>query len=119
MPGVVGTVVGYSGGKQLNPTYRNIKDHTEAIMIEYDPKIVSFETLLDAWSNMHTPLRNTKTQYRSAIFYLSEDQQKAAERKVAEIQARMSQTIFTSVEPTTRFYRAENYHQHFLANPRY
>jgi len=110
-------VVGYSGGIQPDPTYRNIKDHTEAVLIEYDPNVVSYDELLVEWSRMHNPNRKgTKRQYRSAVWYLDDEQREAADEVVAGMKAaRNSGELFTSVEPATKFYRAEEYHQDFVA----
>jgi peptide-methionine (S)-S-oxide reductase len=85
--GVVRCEVGYSGGCALMPTYRQIKDHTEALLIEFDPKIVGYDDLLIVWSRMHRPTRETKCQYRSAIWYLNEDQKEAAAEVLAGMQA--------------------------------
>ena len=71
MDGVVRSVVGYSGGKGKDPTYRNILDYTEALLIEYDPKIVSYEDLVLSWTQMHFPNYHGKTQYRSAVWYMT------------------------------------------------
>jgi len=108
-------MVGYSGGKELNPTYRRIKDHTESVLIEFDPNVLSFEDVLIEWSRMHSPTRKTSTQYRSAVFYLDEDQKESAEEIVAGMRAAAGGNIQCDVEKATRFYRAEEYHQDFLS----
>jgi methionine-S-sulfoxide reductase len=106
-------VVGYSGGKQVNPTYRNIKDHTEALLIEFDPLVVSYQDLALEWSRMHLPTYEGKCQYRSAVWYLNEEQKKAAESVVEEMKASTGK-VYTSVDKATRFYRAEEYHQNYF-----
>uniref|UniRef100_A0A7S2EM11 peptide-methionine (S)-S-oxide reductase n=1 Tax=Trieres chinensis TaxID=1514140 RepID=A0A7S2EM11_TRICV len=111
MEGVVRTVVGYSGGKERDPTYRNIKDSTECILIEYDPSLVTFRDLLVEWANMHNPRSKRKTQYRSAIFYADDGQKRAALEAVKGL----GRSVCTAVEPVGPFYRAEEYHQNFLA----
>mmetsp|Transcript_9534 Transcript_9534/g.13308 ORF Transcript_9534/g.13308 Transcript_9534/m.13308 type:complete len:129 (-) Transcript_9534:234-620(-) len=117
MDGVVRTVVGYTGGSEPNPTYTNIRDATEAILIEFDPSIITYEDILNEWSNQHSPYFNQKTQYRSAIFYRNEMQQKVALEKLdalkdkAEVEDR---NVFVSVEEVGPFYKAEEYHQDFL-----
>eukprot|EP00957_Ditylum_brightwellii_P188094 14320032-Ditylum_brightwellii.AAC.1 len=78
MDGVVRTVVGYTGGSEPNPTYSNIKDATEAILVEFDPSVVSYEDILLEWSKQHSPYFPQKTQYRSAIFYRTEEQRALA-----------------------------------------
>jgi peptide-methionine (S)-S-oxide reductase len=112
--GVARCVVGYSGGKQPNPTYRNIKDYTEALLVEFDPLVVSYEDLLITWSRMHSPTSKGKCQYRSAVWYLNEDQQEIAEGVLEGMQATTRGKVTSSVEPVTAFYRAEEYHQDFL-----
>lgn len=110
------SVVGYTGGKELNPTYRNMKDHTEAMWIEFDPAKVSYEDLLIEWSRMHSPVGyKTKCQYRSAVWYLNDEQRAAAEEVLAGMKAVARDTVYSDVEAATRFYRAEEYHQKFIS----
>jgi len=116
MQGVVRCVVGYSGGKELNPNYRAIKDHTEALLIEFDPEVVSYEDLLISWSRMHSPTNpHSKCQYRAAVWYLNEDQQDIAEGVLDGMQALAKAKVTTKAEPVTRFYKAEEYHQNYLS----
>lgn len=116
MNGVSRCIVGYSGGKEENPTYRNIKDHTEALLVEFDPKRCSYEDLVVEWSRMHTPsTRKAKCQYRSAVWYLTEEQKETCDEVVAGIKALHGKDVETTVEPATRFYRGEEYHQNFMA----
>jgi len=115
MEGVERCVVGYSGGKQLKPTYRSIKDHTEALLIEFNPDVVSYEDLLISWSRMHSPTSSAKCQYRSAVWYLNDDQRVAAEEILEGMKAYTRGKVTSKVEPVTRFYRAEEYHQNYLA----
>jgi peptide-methionine (S)-S-oxide reductase len=115
---VVECVVGYTGGTAMNPTYRNMQDHTEALKIEFDPSKVSYQDLLREWSRMHHPNYPTKVQYRSAVWYLEEPthQRAYAEQAVKAMrEAHPRETLHTSVEPAGKFYRAEEYHQNFLA----
>jgi peptide-methionine (S)-S-oxide reductase len=115
---VVECVVGYTGGKAPNPTYRNIKDHTEALKVEFDPKRVSYQDLLREWSRMHHPNYPAKVQYRSAMWYLDEPvhQRTYAEQAVNEMRmAHPGEKLHTRVKPAGKFYRAEEYHQNFLA----
>jgi len=112
MDGVIRTVVGYSGGRKKNPTYRNIKDATEAILIEYDPDIIPFENILIKWSRMHNPFGKKKRQYRSVIFYVDEKQKKITKDTVEEMKSNSrGDDFFTDVEPVSAFYMAEEYHQ--------
>ena len=115
MRGVKKCVVGYSGGVSKDPTYRKIQDHTEAVLVEFDPSMVSFEDLVLGWTQMHNPICQGKRQYRSAVWYLDEEQKETAEEIVSGWSSSSQNILFTSVEPATTFYRAEEYHQHFLS----
>lgn len=116
MSGVHRAVVGYTGGVKKNPTYQRILDSTESILLEYDPEVVTYEDLLMEWGRMHHPFYKQKTQYRSAIFYENEDQKAIALKTVAALKANSKGAeVFTSVEPASAFYKAEEYHQNFLA----
>jgi peptide-methionine (S)-S-oxide reductase len=114
MRGVVRCIVGYTGGTKLYPTYRNIQDHTEALLIEFNPNLISYEDLVIEWSRMHTPSRTTKCQYRSAVWYVNDEQQEIAEAIVGGMKATYGADGCTSsVERATKFYQAEEYHQNF------
>jgi peptide-methionine (S)-S-oxide reductase len=115
MKGVVRCVVGYSGDQKIKPNYRNIMDHIEALLIEFDPEVVTYEDLLISWSRMHSPTSSAKCQYCSAVWYLNEDQQAVAEGILEGIKALTKGKVTSKVEPVTRFYRAEEYHQNYLA----
>lgn len=116
MKGVVRCIVGYSGGRERNPTYQTIKDHTEALLIEFDPTQITYEDLLIEWSRMHSPLYKSKCQYRSAVWYVNEEQKEAAEEVLRGMKATArGQEIHSSVEKATRFYQAEDYHQNFMS----
>lgn len=114
----MGTFVGYSGGEKLDPTYKKILDHTEAMLIEFDPTVITYEELLIEWSRMHSPNYKNKCQYRSAVWYLNEEQMEAAEEVVAGMKAVAREELYTSVEPATRFYKGEEYHQKFMSKQR-
>jgi len=116
LKGVVRTLVGYSGGNKLNPTYQSIKDHTEALLIEYDPNVISYEQLVTEWTKMHSLTRkSTKCQYRSALWYLNDEQKQRAEDVLEKIRtAQKIDKIYSAVEPVTKFYRAEEYHQNYI-----
>lgn len=122
--GVVSTKVGYTGGRMKNPTYEDVcsdeTGHAEAIEIEFDPKKVKYEKLLDIfWAN-HNPTTLNKqgpdegTQYRSAIFYHSEEQKTAAEKSKAAIQKKYKEPVVTQIVKASEFYPAEEYHQKYL-----
>lgn len=110
-------MVGYSGGKKPDPTYHFIDDHTEAVLIEFDPKVITYEDVLLEWSQMHCPVRYRANQYRSAIWYLDDEQKEAAEDILVGMKAASKKEgteIYSEIEPVTKFYRAEEYHQDFL-----
>lgn len=109
--------MGYSGGKELNPTYRQIKDHTEAVLIEYDPDVLTYEDLLIEYSRQNYPYSPSgKKQYRSALWYVNPDQKESAIETVKSIEAgSQGKKVYIDVEPVTRFYQAEDYHQNFMS----
>jgi len=123
--GVVETTVGYTGGTTPNPTYRQvctgITGHAEAVLIKYDPKIVSYEELLSIFWRIHNPTTPNRqgpdmgTQYRSAIFYHNEDQKKAAEKSKEEYDRSgvYADKAVTQIVPASTFYEAEEYHQDY------
>jgi peptide methionine sulfoxide reductase msrA/msrB len=126
IPGVIDTTVGYTGGTIENPTYNIVKlgtsHHAESVEIVFDPTKLSYEDLLGWFFRMHDPTTvnqqgNDKgTQYRSAIFYLSEDQKKTAElvvKKITEAK-KWPKPIVTQIVPASKFYPAEEYHQDYL-----
>lgn len=91
-------------------------DHTEALLVEFDPSIVSYDDLLIEWSRLHNPVhKDQKCQYRSAIWYLDDDQRGDAEEVLAGMKALSQGEVYTSVEEAKKFYRAEEYHQNFMA----
>ena len=125
--GVKDAAVGYAGGKTKNPTYDDVcsdeTGHAEVVEVTFDPSEVSYATLLDVfWSNHDPTTRNRQgpdvgSQYRSVIFYHSPEQKAAAEAKLAELEksGRFRRPIVTQIEPAPAFYRAEEYHQQYLA----
>ena len=130
IPGVIKTRVGYSGGATEAPTYETVKKgmtgHAEAVKIIFDPTQVSFSALLDFFFKMHDPTTSNRqgndrgTQYRSAIFYSSEEQKLVAEQKIKEWNAtqRWKAPIVTEVTKASSFFDAEDYHQDYLVkNP--
>jgi peptide-methionine (S)-S-oxide reductase len=103
LAGVDRCVVGYAGGIQPNPTYASIQDYTEALLVEFDPSVVSYTELLNLWQTMQSGY-SSKRQYRSAIMYLNEEQAEVA-RELTKGEK------YVDVEPATKFYLAEEYHQ--------
>lgn len=137
--GVKKVVSGYAGGKTENPTYEDVctgdTGHAEVIQIEFDPAVISYKEIIDLFWDAHDPTSVTKeeiyahgkllpkgtpyqgndygTQYRSAIFYTSEEQHKIAEASKAEAQKKWKDPIATEIAPLKKFYPAEDYHQNF------
>jgi peptide-methionine (S)-S-oxide reductase len=126
-PGVIDTAVGYTGGRAPNPTYEAVctdtTGHAEAVEVAYDPHKVSYDDLLAVfWANHDPTTLNRQgpdvgTQYRSAIFYHDEEQRALAEASKRRIQesGRFRRPIVTEIMPASTFYRAEDYHQRYLA----
>jgi peptide-methionine (S)-S-oxide reductase len=128
--GIKSVIPGYSGGKTNNPSYEQvctgITGHAEAIQIEYDPKIISFEKILDIFWHTHDPTtlnrqgNDVGTQYRSAIFYHDENQKNIAERTKKELEKEgvFKNPIVTEIIPLSNFFPAENYHKEYYENNR-
>ena len=108
------SIVGYTGGKELNPTYHQLFDHTESLLLEFDPSKISYKEMLEKWWRMHRPLHKNSCQYRSAVWYLNEEQKKIAEEHLAKVKSETLQTLYTDVEKSGVFYRAEEYHQDYV-----
>ncbi len=121
-PGVLDTEVGYTGGENSNPTYEYHPGHAEAVRIEFDDTKTSYDTLLDFFFHIHDPTtlnqqgNDRGSSYRSAIFYANEAQRNAAEKAIAAINNSgiYNGNAVTTLEPLTRFYPAEAYHQDYL-----
>jgi methionine-S-sulfoxide reductase len=123
VPGVIKSTVGYTGGHTENPTYEQVCGHTtghaEATQLEYDPGIVSYETLVRQFFRMHDPTQLNRQgpdigdQYRSAIFYFDDKQKEVAEKVKAEKQKDFGKPIVTEITRATAFFPAEEYHQKF------
>jgi len=126
VPGVVDTTVGYMGGTMKNPTYQDVctdeTGHAETVLVEYDPAKVTYDQLLEVFWTHHDPTTPNRqgpdvgTQYRSVIFYYTPEQQKEATDSIAKLMAskRFSHPIVTQVVKATDFWKAEDYHQHYL-----
>jgi peptide-methionine (S)-S-oxide reductase len=127
IPGVISTQVGYTGGQTANPTYQEVctdrTGHAEAVEVEYDPAKVGYGELLRVFWENHDPTTPNRqgpdvgSQYRSAIFYHSPEQKEEAEASKLELDrsGRFRRPIVTQVLPAETFYRAEEYHQQYLA----
>lgn len=124
LKGVISIESGYAGGSVENPTYEQVSDgntgHAESIKVVFDPSILSYKKLLEVFFATHDPTtlnrqgNDVGTQYRSVIFYMDENQKKAAEDLITELQPKYSQKIVTKIEPYKNFYKAENYHQNYF-----
>lgn len=125
VPGVISTTSGYTGGTKTNPSYEEVSSggtgHAESVKIVFDPKIVSYEKLLYVyWRNVDPITKEGQfcdfgTQYRTAIFYLNDEQKRLAEASKAAIEksGRLKRPIVTEIVPAGPFYAAEGYHQNF------
>ncbi len=124
--GVVDAKVGYTGGTTDNPTYRevctNTTGHAEAIEVVFDPARVSYDELLEVFWQNHDPTQVDRqgpdygTQYRTAIFFHSPEQEETARRSKEALDAsgRLSAPVATEITPATTFWPAEEYHQRYL-----
>lgn len=121
-PGVISTEAGYAGGKNDNPTYEFHPGHAEAVEITYSPSITDFKHLLDFFFQIHNPTtlnqqgNDRGTSYRSAIFYSTDEEKQAAEAMIDIVNesGRWPDPVVTTLEPLTRFWPAEDYHQDYL-----
>lgn len=123
VPGVVSSVVGYTGGHTENPSYEQVCAHTtghaEAVELEFDPSKVTYEVLLKHLFRIHDPTQLNRQgpdvgdNYRSAIFYHNEEQKEQAEKTIEGLKPEYKDTIVTQVVPAETFYIAEEYHQKY------
>ena len=124
LKGVKSVESGYSGGDMADPTYEAVSKgstgHAEAIRVEFDPKLVSYSSLLDVFFATHDPTTLNKqgndvgTQYRSVIFYHNSKQKEQAEKSREEHQKEFTDKIVTDILPFENFYKAEEYHQNYF-----
>ena len=120
---MTGTVVGYTGGHTENPTYEQVcshkTGHAEAVLIEFDPKVISYEQLCRQFFRMHDPTQLNRQgwdvgdNYRTAIFYLDEEQREIAQQVKFESEPKFDKPIVTEIAPAGPFYPAEDYHQKY------
>jgi peptide-methionine (S)-S-oxide reductase len=131
MEGVVSVESGYAGGHTLNPTYKEIcggrTGHAEVVRVTFDPSVTSYRELLEVFFGIHDPTtpnqqgNDVGTQYRSVIFYHSDEQKRVAEELMREIDndGLWSNPVVTEVSPAPVFYIAEDYHQEYFQNNAY
>lgn len=120
--GIIDTEVGYLGGENQYPTYKNHPGHAEGIELTYDPKETSFKELLDYFFRIHNPTTVNRqgndigTSYRSAIFYQNEEEKRIAQEmiKIVDDSKRWEASVATTLEPFTEFWAAESEHQDYL-----
>ncbi|HTY07479.1 MAG TPA: peptide-methionine (S)-S-oxide reductase MsrA [Gemmatimonadales bacterium] len=128
LKGVSKVSSGYAGGTRPNPTYEAVctgtTGHAEVVQIEFDPAVITYRDLLDVFFTIHDPTTlnqqgaDTGTQYRSAVFFHSPEQQQEAAAAIREAQKAWDDPIVTEVVPFTQFYPAEEYHRdYYLRNP--
>jgi peptide-methionine (S)-S-oxide reductase len=127
LKGVVETEVGYMGGHMNNPTYDDVctdeTGHVEVCQVEFDPKQISYNEILDAFWKCHDPTQVDRqgpdygTQYRSVVFYHSAGQKELAEKskKALDKSGKLAKPVATAIEPAKTFYKAEDYHQKYLS----
>jgi peptide-methionine (S)-S-oxide reductase len=128
MEGVLSVESGYMGGRQSNPSYQDVctgrTGHAEVVQITFDPELASFRDILEVFFAIHDPTtlnrqgNDTGTQYRSAIFYHSDEQRAVAEQVIHELTESHAfrDPIVTELRPASTFYMAEDYHQEYFAN---
>jgi methionine-S-sulfoxide reductase len=123
IPGVTKTLVGYTGGRTKNPTYEQVcthlTGHAEAVLLDFDPNKVDYETLVRHFFRLHDPTQLNRQgpdvgdNYRSAIFYFNDKQKKIAEEVSDSLKNDYKEPIVTQIVPATEFYEAEDYHQKY------
>jgi peptide-methionine (S)-S-oxide reductase len=128
LKGVEDVMSGYSNGQTLNPTYQQVcggdTGHAEVIQLKFDPEIISYRDILKVFFAVHDPTTMNRqggdigTQYRSAIFFHSPEQEKTAHEVIDELNAEQiwDAPIVTEVAPISNYFPAENYHQEYFAN---
>src|SRR5215472_9490534 len=128
MKGVISVTSGYMGGRRENPTYQQVcsgaTGHAEVVQVEFDPDEISYREILEVFFAIHDPTtldrqgNDIGSQYRSVIFYHSDEQRRVAQEMIRELESEKAfdSPIVTTLEPAQVFYRAEDYHQEYFAN---
>ena len=128
LQGVINTKVGYSGGKTKNPTYESVcyqnTDHVEVLQVDFDKKLISYETLVEEFWKCHDPTTldrqgpDVGRQYRSVIYYFNSQQKSIAENSKQKFQNMFTNQIITEISEADIFYLAEEYHQQYVKKSR-
>lgn len=126
VPGVIDVINGYAGGTREHPTYEavctGLTGHAEVVQITFDATIVSYQKLLELFWKIHNPTTLNRqgadigTQYRSVIFYYTDEQKRIAETSIAHEQSNYTDPIVTELLPAPTFWKAEDYHQDYFRN---
>ena len=125
VPGVLEVVSGYAGGDKINPSYEQVSSgttgHAETVELEFDPELISYQSLLDIFFKIHDPSQKNGEgadigpQYRSIIFYLDDEQKDIAQSTIDKLRdSGQFKHIFTELKPLERFWRAEEHHQNYF-----
>ena len=125
VPGVTGVISGYAGGSKEKPTYEDVSagvtGHAETVEVSFDPKVVKYQDILDLFFRIHDPSQNDRqgsdvgTQYRSVIFYTSEEQKVKADKYLNDLkEAGIYIVVYTDLLPLEKFWPAEEYHQKYF-----
>ncbi|MFA5872289.1 MAG: peptide-methionine (S)-S-oxide reductase MsrA [Parcubacteria group bacterium] len=126
LQGVISVISGYTGGLTVNPNYEEVcsgeTEHAEAVKVEFDPEIISYDVLLSIFFSTHDPTtlnqqgNDQGAQYRSIIFYSTEEQKQKAEKYIRELEREkiFTSSIVTELKPLGKFYPAEDYHQKYF-----
>jgi len=113
--GVIRTRVGYAGGRQANPDYSHIGDHTETVQVDFDPQRITYDALLDIFWQSHNPTSQSwSRQYKNAVFYHNDHQRQAAMSAKLAVEKKIGRKVKTDVAPLRTFTMAEDYHQKYL-----
>lgn len=107
-------MVGYTGGRRPYPVYRALGDHTESLMVNYDPELTSLDKLLTKFWTGHDPSSKSGKQYKSALWYRNDEEKAIMEKSMEEQQEKRARKFTTTILPLKKFYRAEEYHQNYL-----
>lgn len=113
--GVIRTRVGYAGGRKKDPSYRSMGDHTETVQVDYDPRVITYEQLMQIFWDNHQPADKAwSRQYMNAVFYHNDQQMQSALASKKAVEEKSGQAVGSEVVPLRSFTLAEGYHQKYL-----